>query len=435
MPGLFSGADRDLDEVTALTHFLASKTYTIPKYPTGDVDKGREIYHRIGCVACHAPEVGFRPDHLPESTVVELAGLPSVPMNLADLYSRETLTHFLLNPHQHRPSGRMPEFGLTLAEASDIASYLKAGPERELPQNLTEALEADVAFEIDPAKSALGKELFVSKQCTACHEIQGVKKSIRKATPLAKLSTEGNPGCLSERPVGGLVPYYGLDTVQKRAISNAIARIGEKPEWNPLTKLDWRLMSLNCYACHERAGKGGPEFAREIYFSGIGENIHDLGRWGNMPPTLESVGAKLTDQWLKKVLLSRGRDKEVRPYMLTRMPLFREEDVKPLIKQFRGLDSLPPLKKSGKPGSAPDETLVKDCQQCHPLGEKDSENLPGINLALAPERLRDGWFAALLKNPQSFHPGTPMPVAFPDSEEPDTDILAVLDYLKSISKN
>ena len=34
----------------------------------------------------HAPEVGYRPEDLPEGIEIELAGLPSVPMNLADKY-------------------------------------------------------------------------------------------------------------------------------------------------------------------------------------------------------------------------------------------------------------------------------------------------------------------------------------------------------------
>jgi len=427
MPGFFSGPDRELEEVTALTHFLAGMTYEVPDYPEGDVDRGRRMYHRIGCVSCHAPEVGYRPEDLPESTIVELAGLPSVPMNLADLYSEKTLTHFLLQPHQHRPSGRMPDFSLTVPEAADISAYLKAGPERELPQNLTKALDADTEFVIDPDKEALGAKLFVSKQCVACHTMpEGNKSTPPSAPSLAKLKTEGDPGCLSERPVGGLVPFYGLDTVQKRAISNALARINEEKEWNPVVQLDWRLMSLNCYACHERSGKGGPEFAREIYFPAEGEKVHELGRWGSIPPALDLVGAKLTDHWFEKILQSHDTDREVRPYMTTRMPLFRKDDVIPLVKLFRVLDSLPPLT-AVKKTEPVDKTVMADCLQCHPVGDRDSANLPGINLALTPKRLQEDWCVELMKDPQAIHPGTPMPKV----EHSESEIRGILEYLKA----
>ena len=54
-------------------------------------------------------------------------------MNLADLYDLQAFTHFLLNPNEHRPSGRMPDFQLSEKEAADIAAYLNAGPDFVLP--------------------------------------------------------------------------------------------------------------------------------------------------------------------------------------------------------------------------------------------------------------------------------------------------------------
>ena len=49
-----------------------------------------------------------------------MAGLPSVPMNLADKYDQAALMRFLLDPVAHRPSGRMPNFKLSEAEAADL---------------------------------------------------------------------------------------------------------------------------------------------------------------------------------------------------------------------------------------------------------------------------------------------------------------------------
>ena len=127
MPSLFAGPDRDLEEVKAIKQYLASLTEAIPTYPVGDIEVGRSLYHRIGCVACHAPELGYRPIGLPENAAIELTGLPSVPMNLADIYDLNSLTHFLLHPNEHRPSGRMPDFKLNEKEDARIPTHPGGG--------------------------------------------------------------------------------------------------------------------------------------------------------------------------------------------------------------------------------------------------------------------------------------------------------------------
>ena len=78
------------------------------------VERGRRLFHSIGCVACHAPEAsGAEP------------AIPSVPLpDLAAKTSVAALTRFLLDPRSVRPSGRMPSLYLTPGEAEDLAIYL-----------------------------------------------------------------------------------------------------------------------------------------------------------------------------------------------------------------------------------------------------------------------------------------------------------------------
>ena len=78
------------------------------------VERGRRLFHSIGCVACHAPEAsGAEP------------AIPSVPLpDLAAKTSVAALTGFLLDPRSVRPSGRMPSLYLTPGEAEDLAIYL-----------------------------------------------------------------------------------------------------------------------------------------------------------------------------------------------------------------------------------------------------------------------------------------------------------------------
>ncbi|MDF1739764.1 MAG: c-type cytochrome [Verrucomicrobiales bacterium] len=441
MPSLFAGPDRDLSEVEALKHYLASLSEPVPDYPVGDIEAGRSFYHSVGCVACHAPEVGYRPEGIPENAEIELSGLPSVAMNLADLYHLDALTHFLLKPHEHRPSGRMPDFKLSEKEAVDLAAYLRAGPDLILPENLTNALAEGASMKPDEALIAKGKALFRSKQCHACHSIPdeaGNALAKPQAMPLADINPDVIGGCFSERPPGGAIPFYGLDEVQKRAISAALRRLESRKEFDLKGEVDWRMKRLNCYACHERGGVGGAEMAREVYFGFSSKEALALGRWGNLPPSLDGVGAKLTPNWMERVFLGVNGGGAVRPYMVARMPLFGHEDVKPFLQQFRKLDELPKGPRLGGKKGTPDEgkavfeSAEMNCRSCHGAGAIESSGAPGINLAFGPERLERDWFEQFLLHPQAVQRDTPMPDLFDETPEGRRAIQSLWEYLKEI---
>jgi len=350
MPSLFAGPDRDLEEVEALKHYLASLKYEMPAYERGEIEAGRQLYHRIGCVACHAPEVGFRPDGVPENAAIELAGLPSTPMNLADLYDLRALTYFLLNPNEHRPSGRMPDFQLSETEAADVAAYLKAGPDLILPENLANALKEDDDFEANADIVAKGRQLFGQKNCIACHAVPGEEGFPKgnQSKPLVQLDAVSRTACLSERPSSGGIPFYGLDEVQKRAITLALEFLAN-PKAEEMAEIDWRMKQLNCYGCHERDGVGGVETAREVYFGFEDESARRLGREGHLPPTLDHLGWEGTDDLMRRAMLGVDGGNRTRPYMSGRMPIYNEEIAKQLMDAFRKLDRSARFPRSDQP--------------------------------------------------------------------------------------
>ncbi len=435
MPSLFAGPDRNMEEVEALKHYLSTLTYDVPDYPTGDIEQGRAFYHSVGCVACHAPEIGYRPPGIPENAEIELAGLPSVPMNLADLYDIDSLAHFLLHPREHRPSGQMPDFKLSEQEAFDLAAYLKAGPDLVLPTNLTKALNDPNEFKTDPELVEIGRDVFDRKNCTACHTIPGEGGTLTagRATPLEQLPPESRGGCLSERPPSGGVPFYGLDEVQKRAITAALQRLDSRPKLDRTSAIDWRMKTLNCYACHERGGIGGPEIARESYFGFADPKAVALGRWGHLPPALDHIGAKLTDDWMERILNGVRGGGEVRPYQSARMPLYLEQDAEWFEEQFSKVDRLEKTKVPQRSSQVDlGENLIfsegKNCIQCHPVGSVEASELPGINLETATSRLQPIYFRQLLLDPQSLQPGTPMPDQFDNPAETSE----LWDFLKKL---
>lgn len=100
----------------ALTHYLASQgslefSRVLPDRAA--VARGESLYHRVGCVACHAPE-----------NTTESTPMASSFARIAEKWSFEGLQRFLRDPLTTRPSGRMPAMSLTDAEAADIAHYL-----------------------------------------------------------------------------------------------------------------------------------------------------------------------------------------------------------------------------------------------------------------------------------------------------------------------
>lgn len=117
MPAVLAGMPQTEREAAAraIVNFLAS-TGRIQEQPgyRKFAQNGERLFHTIGCVACHAPRNGAK-----------VSPVTSVPLpDLKAKYSIPALTEFLKNPHQVRPSGRMPSLNLNNDEARDLANYL-----------------------------------------------------------------------------------------------------------------------------------------------------------------------------------------------------------------------------------------------------------------------------------------------------------------------
>ena len=113
MPDVLRG---NSEHAEALTHYLLSPAPVKFQRVMPDraaVARGEGLYHRIGCVACHAPQ----------NTTTNLSS--SAPLaRMTEKWSHDGLRRFLRDPLALRPSGRMPAMQLTDGEAADIAHYL-----------------------------------------------------------------------------------------------------------------------------------------------------------------------------------------------------------------------------------------------------------------------------------------------------------------------
>jgi mono/diheme cytochrome c family protein len=146
MPDMLHGipADERANVADALTHFLISQSVSAyrPLQPDrAAVQRGEDLYHRIGCVACHGAMK--EADSLKRSSNLQ---------GMSAKWSHEGLRRYLINPLALRPLGRMPAMNLSDSEASDLAHYLLR--ETQVPGVLEAALYRGKMRTLDDIESA-----------------------------------------------------------------------------------------------------------------------------------------------------------------------------------------------------------------------------------------------------------------------------------------
>ena len=383
------------DLANALAHYLATlgqlKASELPQPDA--VERGRKLYHSVGCVACHSPEK-------------TLSG--SVPLGpLAEKYTVASLAAFLERPLDIRPSGRMPDCQLERTEATDLASYL-----------LREQKTPPPAFSPDPLLAVRGKALFAEYRCQACHRTDE-KLAPSVLTAFSKL--RAGEGCLSDQR--GAWPRYPLAENQRAELRAALSE--DAKIWTPAEEVQLALAQLNCVACHQRNGLGGVGADRHEYFTGKDENLGDQGR---LPPSLTGVGTKLKVRWLHEVIANGA---SARPYLHTRMPKFGSANAGPLVARLKAVDSLPPavftrVGESSRPREVGRDLVGSkgfNCIACHTFREKGAGAIQALDLMTMTERLEENWFHRYLEQPERFSPLTIMPGFWPDGKSPLTNVL------------
>ncbi len=408
MPDVMSGLSAAERQAAAaeLAHYLTSlseRRFVPQQGEPAAAARGRDVFHTVGCVACHAPRDEHQRELLAESSV------PLGPVHRK--YQLEGLVEFLENPLQSRPSGRMPQMQLTHWEAVDVASYLLAPPLADTDPP---------PFELDRALVVKGRARFQRLGCRHCHRVDEAADAPRPASlPLSQVRPDR--GCLSEEQ--GAWPMFSLTAAQRQALRAALGR--ESHELVPRDQIAVTLTAFRCLNCHQRDELGGVSPERDPHFQTENPN---LGPQGRIPPTLTGVGAKLNSTWMRQVLVS-GRT--IRPYVLTRMPQYGAENVAHLVDLFSHVDRLPPLefpefadqKKLREAGAEMVGTGGLNCIACHTFQLTAAANMPGVDLTEMAERLEKNWFYHYMRDPQSLSQNTIMPSFWPGGRAMRSDIL------------
>ena len=265
-------AKADAQTLGAIEHYLASLKPKAAAKASAKImhvngGRGGELYHTLGCVACHAPG----PDFVPPEGAPKPAEFTHRSVAFGDLrakYSLETLAAFLLDPLKVRTDGRMPKVAMDKQDSIDVAGYLLKfeGSDGRLDEPV-------VSVVADKNLAIAGRKAVVAARCAACHDLP----KDAAAAPVALKKREG--GCLDAGHANG--PRYALSDAQRAALKLFLAKRDEAVA--PKLAADLTLQALNCVACHERDARGGPDAARKAYFQGD----HNLGDTGRYPPPLK----------------------------------------------------------------------------------------------------------------------------------------------------
>jgi mono/diheme cytochrome c family protein len=281
----------------------------------------------------------------------------------------------------------------------------------------------DAVFAVDAERAARGRERFGALGCAACHSVEGVEPAASGAHALDALDPDA-PGCLAGNAAPGAADY-ALDARDRESLA-AVLRGGAALAL-PLeggARLQATLERMDCFACHRRGERGGPDPERRAYFETRGHA--ELGDEGRMPPELDGCGAKLRERTLRTVLLEGAT---ARPYMATRMPSFGAANVAQLVDLFPAIDAEagdedePAFSlEAVEAGRRLVGTKGLGCIQCHTFAGHASLGVPAVDLAEVHSRLKPRWFHRLLAEPASMNQGTRMPLFWLDGKSPARDV-------------
>jgi cytochrome c551/c552 len=466
MPKLFADDERGKAERYAVVQYLASFGNALLPQPAGrddgqSVRRGERLFLQTGCATCHAnkPNDSIRkrtddddplPPYDPTSSLLGLgtATGPQGTYSLGVLGSKTTpsrLSEYLHNPHKNHPTTRMPNMMLDGRDARDLANYLCRTKDNSISLDvaLPPLKPGDLPWKSDvpnfeslvPEKQwqALGEVIAVRKGCANCHELPKTKLATPAFASLDNVAKKPDGLCVSPKPNPSKAPAYLFDESQRKALVSFLTHLASWKTVSKTYEARVALKRLMCLNCHTRDGEGGiaADLADKMKALESAENADDV-----RPPSLTHIGHKATHEWLKDVLLNKGR---ARPWMGLRMPQYGEAHVDHLV------DALPRLE-----GTTIDEKAVpvpidaalvtagrtltgKDgygCIACHDISGVVGGGTRGPDLALTTKRIRPEWFERWMHNPQRMSPGTKMPQYFLDGKA--TNALLDADPAKQI---
>jgi mono/diheme cytochrome c family protein len=390
MPRLRFEQDRDADDLAAWLGSLGTPLPAAP-FAEGSAAAGERRFWQLGCVACHVPpggvEAAAAPDRMP---------LGFVPRK----WHAAALIEYLQDPRRHHRSGRMPHFGLSRDEATELAAFLLTASAAPLP-----------ASGGDPER---GRVLAQRLACIDCHDVD-VALGAPKAPRLRNLHRER--GCLDQG--AAKAPDHGFDAEQIAALRSFLPFAETAPfHRSPLDYAARNLRAQRCTACHALDGEPSTWALIATAERAAGRLPPELDPVAQGVPALTWVGAKLQPSWLAGFI--GGRESSPRPWLHARMPAFDRcgaAIAQGLVRAHGyGAADEPPAAVDAQAAIHGERLLAIGsgfgCVQCHALGDQPAVQVferEGVELLLARRRLRHEYYMRWLLDPTRLDPESRMP--------------------------
>ena len=398
MPHFFDVSDpRDVHNVVS---YLLSNSQRVdyPEPPPGDPRRGEETFLTRGCTGCHLkdPEAK-RGDHA--AAPYRLQG-PNL-IYLGSKVSAGWLYAWLKDPRQYAPQTLMPNLRLGDQEAADLTAFLR---ESRNPRYEELSFSDPV-----PQDIARGGRIIERLGCFGCHLMPGFEDRRPDFGPL------DGPIDWTDHELRSGFPVQGMAEEESAAIRARLAAL--EPPWEGAEAkalgMGRRLAATrNCRGCHLVEGEG----------RAVAATIEEPGL---VPPDLHGEGSRVQEGWLRAFLADPSTVR-LRSWLPQQMPTFAfsQAEIDTLIAYFAALEDTPHAEQP--PGELDPRSLalgreaftLMQCARCHPAGAAAAAELGMAPASLAPplgpasERLRYGWLASWILDPQSRQPGTRMPSMF-----------------------
>jgi cytochrome c2 len=400
------------DEIGGLQAFLLSQRAIPPLDSTtvdwrkADTSAGRALFGELRCVSCHS--VNGRGGTMgPELT------------RLGDKVRRDWLFSFLKDPHRVQPETAMLQYRLADDQLRDLTAFLLE--EYRSPDTGPEP--PPVTYQ-DARVIAAGRATFERRGCTSCHHLGDIKDAGRIGPSLAGIADRNpdellfgsvtvhrttdnyiflkvlRPDALSKP---SMMPTFGFAPIDAAKIALALASIrkGDLPasyvqnrpapaRFKPAGRFGELVDRYRCLSCHSVGGFGGT--------------------LSTVP--LDRIGSQLQQGYIAKYLLNPGA---VRVSVEARMPVFHmvPEEANTIADYMSTVLLDDTLDKYDANFAAADVRRGQQlygqlgCAACHQLGTVGG--YVGPELSNTGKRLRPGWMAAWLANPERYKPGTLQP--------------------------
>ncbi len=385
---------------------------------------GQQLLLTKGCLACH------QKNEFGESGLFGGGDLTYI----AAKRPREFFAQWLQSPAALNRDHRMPTFELTVEEREAIALALSVS------EKASSAADSKTADKERQAKATNARELVRQHRCDLCHRLpqstEVAKSPAPQAAALLSKSSRWEASCAIENAERAKSqPQFQLSKTAAAALATyfsqriaAAEKVASPPTGEQL------LVENNCLACHARepqpAGVLPKKFGDKLVQLAAAKEEFASQLASFTPPSLNSVGDKLTDEALAAAITRAGPAH--RPYLQVQMPKFHlsPEQTKQLAGHLIDVDRIPDYERTKAPELAPEQLGAQftarllagkrlvgtdgfSCTACHQVGSvqpvKAPPNARGPTLSLPQNRLRKTWFDRWVRNPARIVPRMEMP--------------------------